>query len=80
LIRGNLNDRYQLGFPIIKEILQNPEDANANSVAFVVCPGISGAGNPLLRNPAFVAINDGAFPADDAETIGHFGLSYKGAD
>ncbi len=80
LIRDNLNDRYQLGFPIIKEILQNTEDANASSVDFAVCPGIPGAENPLLRNPAFVAINDGPFSANDAEAIGHFGLSYKGAD
>jgi hypothetical protein len=80
LIRDNLNDRYQRGFPIIKELLQNAEDAHATRVEIGLCDGFANAEHPLLATPGIFVINDGPFSSEDAEAIGGFGLSYKGGE
>lgn len=48
LIRQNLKDRYGAGFPILKELLQNADDAGAARVEFVWTKGIEAAQHPLL--------------------------------
>ena len=80
LIRGNLNERYHRGFPIIKELIQNAEDAHASIVEIGLCDGFENAEHPLLATPGIFVINDGSFSAEDAEAIGGFGLSYKGGE
>lgn len=77
LIRQNLKDRYTDGFPILKELLQNAEDSHATRVEFAWLPGLEGAEHPLLRAPAIIAINDGAFTPSDREAIRQMGLSDK---
>ena len=77
------------GLSIIKELLQNADDAGASALDFLLFDsGIEDAVNPLLRGPALVAVNDGAFKerdetniiavagtskAEDAGAIGRFG-------
>ena len=77
LIRQNLTDRYRTGFPILKELLQNADDAKSTSVEFVWTPGIPTARHPLLKGPGLIAINDGRFTDEDRDAIRMMGLSDK---
>ena len=84
-IRQDLRDRYHDGFPILKELLQNADDAGAaiaghgaTQCAFALCDdGLPGAQHPLLRGPGLSVINDGGFTADDANSLTSLGLSNK---
>lgn len=96
LIQQLLGDRYRWsgnGIPVVKELLQNADDAHAAAVDFVrLETGIETARHPLLRGAAFVAINDGPFTAENAkgilsltdttkgsavDAIGRFGIGQK---
>jgi hypothetical protein len=46
LIAANLRDRYKSGFPILKELIQNADDAKAGTLVFGYHPGLPG--NPLI--------------------------------
>lgn len=91
-IQANLKDRYASGFPVLKELIQNAEDAGARHIRFVAHEGWKDAANPLLRVPGLLVINDGRFEAkdergilsfadsakgDEAEAIGRFGFGQK---
>ena len=84
-IRQDLRDRYHDGFPILKELLQNADDAGAAQAAhaatqcdFALCEdGLPGAQHALLRRPGLAVINDGGFTADDANSLTSLGLSNK---
>ncbi len=54
LIADNLRDRYDNGFPILKELIQNADDAKARSFVFAHHPGFKNdqQSHPLLRGPA----------------------------
>ena len=81
LIADNLRDRYRDEAAVLKEIVQNADDAEADQLDFVLMSdGIPSAKNRLLRGPALVAINDGRFRQRDARGIRQFGLSVKSAD
>ena len=69
LLRDTLHDRYRSGFPIIKELVQNADDAKANLLRLVWTDGLIGADHPLLAGPALVVINDGPFSAEDADAM-----------
>lgn len=77
-IQANLGDRYRSGFPVLKELIQNSEDAEATVIRFVSHPGWAAATNPLLRVPGFVVANDGRFEAKDARGILSFADTAKG--
>ncbi|MBX3097292.1 MAG: hypothetical protein KF812_10555 [Fimbriimonadaceae bacterium] len=77
LIRENLGDRYKSGFPIIKELIQNAEDADANDIFFHALPGWVNARNPLFRVPGLLVVNNGKFDAQDGEGIMSLGDSHK---
>jgi hypothetical protein len=77
-IQANLGDRYRPGFPVLKELIQNAEDAGATVVRFVSHPGWPAATNPLLRVPGFVVANDGRFETKDARGILSFADTAKG--
>ena len=87
-----LREGYRSGFPILKELLQNADDAGAKRLALFAHPGLPDAANPLLQAPALLVANDGAvldehFDAmlnasggskgGDANTVGRFGLGQK---
>ena len=80
LIRENLNDRYRRGFPVIKELIQNADDAGATRFDFGISPGLPQASHPLLQGPALVVANNGRFTAVDAAAINSIGLSSKPAE
>ena len=83
-IRENLREgRYSLQdgiFPIVKELVQNAEDAGAPRLLVAWHGGLANAGHPLLRGPGLVAINDGIFDAGNGRAIREMGLSSKAAD
>jgi hypothetical protein len=80
LIADNLRDRYKDRFSILKELLQNADDARAEEIRFGVLPGIPGSAHPLLRSPGLVVINDGIFKESDYSAILRFGLNEKAAE
>lgn len=77
---------------ILKELLQNADDAEASRCWLSLHPGLTSSPHPLLATPALLVANDGHFKkedgdaitrlrlgskAGDAETIGRFGLGLK---
>ena len=81
LIASNLRDRYKTGFPILKELVQNADDAGATALAFGYHAGFaSAADHALLQGPALWILNNGRFLASDREAILSFGLNAKAAE
>lgn len=79
-IKSNLQDRYDSGYPILKELLQNADDAEAQRFRLDALPGWPNAANPLLRGPGLLVANDGFFRQQDESGITSFGESGKAAD
>jgi len=79
-IQANLKDRYSSGFPVLKELIQNAEDAKAGMIRFVAHEGWPEADNPLLRVPGLLVSNDGEFAERDGRGILSFADSAKGDD
>lgn len=80
LIADNLRDRYQSGFPILKELVQNTDDSQATELHFGRSSGLPGADHILLRGPALFFVNNGRFGQSDAVGIRSFGQNSKAAD
>jgi hypothetical protein len=81
-LRRLLNDQYLTGIPIIKELLQNADDAHATRLEIAIVPALSqngdkAGGNPLFDGPALMIVNDGRFTEDNAVSIRQLGLSNK---
>ena len=80
LIADNLRDRYQNGFPILKELIQNADDAKARRFIFGKHSGFPNTDHPLLRGPGLWVFNDGKFTESDAESLRSFGISGRAGD
>ncbi|EJM18904.1 hypothetical protein PMI21_01875 [Pseudomonas sp. GM18] len=80
LIADNLRDRYDSGFPILKELIQNADDAEAREFVFGSHPGFLDAIHPLLQGPALWFYNDGHFKESDSEALRSFGINTKAGD
>src|SRR6059036_3209625 len=79
-ILNNLKDRYQQGFPIVKELIQNADDAGATQLAIAWVDSAPRADHPLLQGPALLVVNSGKFLARDAKAIRQIGSSDKPSD
>ena len=79
-IKSNLQDRYESGYPILKELLQNADDAAARHFPLDALPGWPNAGNPLLNGPGLLVVNDGTLTDDDRRGLLAFGESVKASD
>ena len=77
-IKNLLREKYRRGFPVVKEVLQNSDDAKSTKLRFGWTPGLgAGQGNPLLEGPGFIVINDGPFRPEDAENMRNFSSSMQ---
>ncbi len=72
-----LLDSYREGFPILKELVQNAEDAQSTCLDYGWLEGLSNANHPLLKAPALFFINNGKFDKDDARSLFFFDVSGK---
>jgi hypothetical protein len=79
-LRRNLHERYGGGFTIVKELLQNADDAEARRVVLAVRSGWPDAINPLLQVPGLLAVNNGVFSGEHLDGIFMLGLSVKAND
>jgi len=79
-IKSLLQDRYASGYPILKELVQNADDAQARRVTLDALTGWPDADNPLLRGPGLLVVNDGVFRPEDRRGILAFGESVKATD
>ncbi|CAG1064740.1 hypothetical protein BAC1_00305 [uncultured bacterium] len=80
LITDNLRDRYQSGFPILKELIQNADDAEAQRFVFGYHAGFPHANNPLLHGPGLLCYNNGKFKKSDKKAIASFAENTKAAE
>lgn len=80
LITDNLRDRYQSGFPILKELMQNADDAKANRLVFGDHPGFPNSTHPLLQGKGLFFYNDGGFKESDRRAIASFAENAKAAE
>ena len=84
--------KYGDGFPVLKELIQNADDAGASELRIYVVDGIREAKTSLLRQPAIIIYNDGEFKEEhlkniltmsvdskttDKSKIGRYGLGMK---
>ncbi|MCJ2126996.1 ATP-binding protein [Methylobacterium sp. J-077] len=76
-IRNDLQDRYRSLFSVLKELIQNADDAEAGRLSIDLREGIEGAGNPLLAGPGLLVVNDGGFTAGNERGIRHHSASSK---
>ena len=79
-LKNDLGDRYQRGFPVLKELIQNADDARATHVSFGLVNGIRNTEHPLLSGRAFFVINNGVFESKHEKGIRLYGTSNKVAD
>lgn len=81
-IRDNLRNRYDDGFPILKELIQNADDAEAGRLRFGWHTGFDAGriDHPLLASPALWFWNDGRIKPGDIEALCSFGINAKAAD
>ncbi len=77
LISDNLRDRYKTGFPILKEIIQNADDAGATHLSFGYSSGLLNSEHELLKGSAVFFINDGPLRSSDADAILSIALGSK---
>ena len=79
-IRNDLRDRYREGFPIIKELLQNADDAEASCLHLGWFSGFPHITHPLLKGPGLFVLNDGEFKPVDQDGIRRIGISAKASN
>jgi hypothetical protein len=79
-IRVNLTDLYYLGFPVVKELLANADDAGATCLNLGWARAPSGTTHPLLDRPGIFLVNDGPFRTLDEEGVRRLGLGSRGGD
>lgn len=68
-LRNSLLKSYKVGFPILKELVQNAEDAGATCLDYGWIEGIPQATHPLLKSPALFMLDNGEFTDENAECI-----------
>ncbi|MEZ9533925.1 hypothetical protein AB4260_11165 [Vibrio lentus] len=78
-IKDNLTDRYDNGFPVLKEIIQNADDAGANTLTIGWSQGFKDADNELLNAPAIFFVNDAPLEEEHRDAILSIAQSSKAA-
>ncbi len=78
-LRSLLRDQY-VARSILKELVQNADDAQADTLYLASHGGFAGHSNPLLRVPALIVLNNGPFLPKDAIAFTQIGIGSKGGD
>ena len=74
MLYDNLKTRYDSGFPILKELIQNANDAKASVLRITKTDGLKEAKHPLLQKPGLIVFNNGLVKKpEDLEGIESFG-------
>ena len=71
---------YEYGFPVLKELIQNADDAGASQLDIGWFPGFPESSHPLLQGPLLFATNDAPFTEGNARSLRNLGLSDKPGD
>jgi hypothetical protein len=79
-LQDDLGDRYRQGFPILKELIQNADDAGATRVIIGLAPAVPGAHHPLLQGRGLFVANNGEFLPKHDLGIRRYGTSHKAAE
>ena len=79
-LRDNLHNRYRDEFCILKELVQNANDAGARRMAIGWAKQFPAVGHPLFAAPGIFVVNDGPVTDTDLQAVKHLGLSNKAAD
>ena len=77
-LRRNLRDRYKDCHSVLKELLQNADDAGATELHIAWLEGLAPAEHPLLLGPMLLIVNDGPFTYRDSYAIHLAGTGSKG--
>ena len=77
-LRRNLRDRYKDCHSVLKELLQNADDAGATELHIAWIEGLVAAEHPLLRGPTLLIVNNGPFSYRDSYAIHLAGTGSKG--
>jgi hypothetical protein len=75
LVRG-----YGSAPSILKELIQNAEDARATRLDVIYVPGDATSPHSLLRSPGLLIANNGVFLPEDCEAIKQISLGTKGTE
>jgi hypothetical protein len=75
LLRG-----YGLAGSILKELIQNAEDAGASRMDVICLPGNTSSPLSLLRSPGLLVANNGRFTEEHRKAISQINLGTKGTE
>jgi hypothetical protein len=79
-LRRNLRDRYKDCHAVLKELIQNADDAAATELQIAWLPGLPSAQHVLLRGSQLLIVNNGRFSYKDSYAIHLAGAGSKGND
>jgi hypothetical protein len=79
-LRANLRDRYKDCYAVLKELIQNADDAGATQLHIAAVDGIDGSSHPLLKGPLLLLVNNAPFTFRDSCSIHHAGMGSKGLE
>ena len=65
---------------ILKELIQNAEDAGASRMDILHLPGDPASRHSLLKGPGLLVANDGIFREEDRDAISQISLGTKGTE
>lgn len=81
-IQNLLRDSYTYnnGFTVLKELIQNANDAHSTNLKIFFSDGIEKASHPLLKIPAVIIYDDGDFDKGNEEGIAYIASDNKTSD
>lgn len=80
-LRTNLRDRYKDSYSILKELVQNADDAGADELHLTTYDAMCmDFRHPLLKGPLVCVVNNAEFTLNDACAIHQAGIGTKGVN
>lgn len=79
-LRANLRDRYKNCYAVLKELIQNADDAGATELHIAAIHRLDRVSHALLQGPLLVVVNNAAFTYRDSCAIHQAGMGSKGLE